>query len=558
MPKPTGVQRKHLKAPWGDNITQETFKGLNIHSIGLEPSIRNVPPPTGKPYDAKQKLERETLGKVENDMTRKLLKAVSEALNNQVRLPFRVSDFLKERKKGIPISSPGAFGTLTQQQTRLTMEKGPAVVTDEAGVPLVWYFPHFIGTGLHTNLMRCVTELARAYQPPPDDKTHDRRARAQKSEPCVGLASNAGYMTRSRMAGEDRSMEQDLNDNQQEQEISIDGFPCTMEEPIASTDEQPCPETYEELEGEVRLEGEHDLRPLISSEHPNTPSIPATPELSSYAPVAYYFSPGWSQTGMQYVRPIQMSLHFRNALDRGLDETIRLLEAKRLLDKQIALLTKIIQPSLSRSMEALRSHMSAVKGPTGTAVVNGWTSAFPCFGITINRVTPMHRDIKGISAGLDVIGVLGTFTEGGDLELPDLNLRLEWKPGCLGAFDGYDFRHMVHDWAGGSRVALISFCRKSTWDALKLSPKLTRPAVEDCQRELASAKKRRDITIEEAKRRLQTPTTEANNGGATKHRTLPPDVEDRPTHTTSRLTQSSLEGREENDNKRRKVGDVLP
>ncbi|KAF8595560.1 hypothetical protein BDV93DRAFT_403007, partial [Ceratobasidium sp. AG-I] len=76
-----------------------------------------------------------------------------------------------------------------------------------------------------------------------------------------------------------------------------------------------------------------------------------------------------------------------------------------------------------------------------------WTSPFPCFGFGINRQTLKHRDTSGLSGGMDVIGVLGDFT-GGTLSLQDLNAEFEWRPGCLGAFDGYDLTHEVLGWEG--------------------------------------------------------------------------------------------------------------
>jgi hypothetical protein len=184
-----------------------------------------------------------------------------------------------------------------------------------------------------------------------------------------------------------------------------------------------------------------------------------------------------------------MSLHFCNALeDQCLWETIQFLEAKCLFDKKIAFLTNIIHRSLSESLRELRAHMSAVKGPTNVSLINGWMSAFPCFGVGINHTSSLHRDSQGIQGGLDIIGVLGTFTEGGDLEFPDLNIRVEWRPGCLGAFDRYDFWHKVNSWTGGSCVALISFCQQTTWSVLDLDSTLSWPSITDCQDRLTSAK----------------------------------------------------------------------
>ncbi|CUA72101.1 hypothetical protein RSOLAG22IIIB_10081 [Rhizoctonia solani] len=490
MAKKPSQAKKSGKPSWTDQITPDIFHGLNINSTGREPSIRNRPPPTGKPYERKQKLARETLGKTENDMTKKLLELLSRALKNQVRLPFLLSEFEEERTKGIAVSTSGPFRGLEGQPKRLTIEKGPAVITDQAGVPIVWYFPHFIGTGLQDNLMKSITDLAQVYRPPSDTEIRDRRAGARKTEECLAPVSEARYMTRSRTVLADNLTDLKHADNQLNQEKTDESSPCTMEEPTFIPDDQPCPKAYRECIGEVRIASELDLGSSICE--PDTPAVSNQDNQLEFDPVAYYFSPGWSQTGMQYIRPIQMSLHFRNALDKALYETVQVLEAKRLLDKQIGRLIRIIHPSLSRSMEELRASMSSVEGPTGIAVTNGWTSSFPCYGIAINRTTGLHRDSKGVRAGLDIIGVLGSFVEGGDLEFPDLNLCLEWKPGCLGALDGYDFRHQVKDWSGGSRVTLISFCRESTWAALKLSPSISRPTIEECGNELMFAKGQRD------------------------------------------------------------------
>jgi hypothetical protein len=65
-----------------DDATAETFIGLNINSNGSEPMIRNAGPANGKPSERKQKEARETLRKVERDMTRSVLKEVSKALAN--------------------------------------------------------------------------------------------------------------------------------------------------------------------------------------------------------------------------------------------------------------------------------------------------------------------------------------------------------------------------------------------------------------------------------------------------------------------------------------------
>jgi hypothetical protein len=64
------------------DVTPGTFAGLNINSDGSEPITRNTSPPNGKPSECKQKEARETLKKVERDMTRRVLTGASIALAN--------------------------------------------------------------------------------------------------------------------------------------------------------------------------------------------------------------------------------------------------------------------------------------------------------------------------------------------------------------------------------------------------------------------------------------------------------------------------------------------
>ncbi|KAF8747146.1 hypothetical protein RHS01_11427 [Rhizoctonia solani] len=380
-----------------------------------------------------------------------MLDAVTKALNNTIQLDFYLSEFELQRTRGIGVHTAGVFKGLDKEPIRLTRSGGPAVLTDKAGIPILWYFPDFIGKGLQTNLMRTVASLASVYRPAPDSEICDRRTTLPQLVQDDQHSSKARYATRSQTSRAALHMPEDPEVHSTSQKEPIDFSPCTMEEPAYVQDNQLVPPAYEE-----------------------TPFQTTRGRACRFVPFAYYLSPGWSQTGMQYKKPIQMSVHLRGALLEATSETIAFLKAKRLFDKQIIQLTDIIQPSLSQSLRKLKAHMSAIQGPTGTTVTNGWTSAFPCYGVAVNRTTGMHRDSKGIRAGLDIIGVLGTFNSGGDLELPDLNLRLEWTPGVLGAFDG---AHI--------------FLRQSTWTALGLTPDVSRPTVAQCRGQLESAKERR-------------------------------------------------------------------
>jgi hypothetical protein len=206
-------------------------------------------------------------------------------------------------------------------------------------------------------------------------------------------------------------------------------------------------------------------------------------------------------------RPMDMSLQFKESLrPDSSQEMIAFLEGKRLLDFQLAHLTDIIHDSLGRSMRKVKAAMLKVRGPTSTVLENGWTSCFPCFGVGINRQTGIHRDTKGFSAGMDIIGVLGEFSggQGGKFKLQDLNVVLEWVPRCLGAFDGYDLTHEVLEWEEGYRVTLISFCRRSTWKGLGLETDVSRPTLPHVQANLTVARDEYRAIGEESKKKHHT------------------------------------------------------
>ncbi|QRV80749.1 hypothetical protein RhiJN_08764 [Ceratobasidium sp. AG-Ba] len=448
-----------------------------MNSDGTEPIIRHQPPPSGTQYESKRKMARETLKKVKNDMERRVLSFVEKAMANKVVLPFRMSDLVALRQQGKIGLGPdvGCLPALVRHATtKLEKKDGPRVVVDLDDTVVMWYLPDLIGTGLRTELLQATRKMSDGYLPPLDKEVKDRRAQQPtipKDNP-VGRSEN-GPLTRSRTSladaphlnsalGKPSQGSNAVDQSEEGEDLSED--PAVAPYPAQ---ELGILTRYVETDDEVRWTGgntadeepqEHSLK-ISQSSLPQSPVEP----LSTVPSLAYYFSPGWFQTGMQYIRPIAMSSHFRDALAPHCGrQTVAFLEAKRLFDGQLSYLTDIIHFQLAESMRK-----------------NGWTSAFPCYGVAVNRTSRLHRDGKGIRAGIDIIGVLGTFTEGGDLCLPDIKLEVEWGPGSVGAFDGYDLRHYVKPWKGGARVALISFCRRSTWSGLGLDCSLRRPTLSE-------------------------------------------------------------------------------
>jgi hypothetical protein len=184
---------------------------------------------------------------------------------------------------------------------------------------------------------------------------------------------------------------------------------------------------------------------------------------------------------------MNLSLQLRQALkSRSCQEALQFLKAKLELDHSVSHLTSILHWSLYQELKNLRSHMCRLPGSVQHAVNDGWASVFPCMAVGLNRTTRIHRDSQGFRNGLDIISVLGQFSDG-HLNLPDLGLKFEWEPGCLGAFDGYDLAHSVEPWDGSHRVTVISFCRSSSWRRLKLPLEVSAPSLEEAKKNLASA-----------------------------------------------------------------------
>ncbi|KAG8721965.1 hypothetical protein FRC08_008359 [Ceratobasidium sp. 394] len=216
------------------------------------------------------------------------------------------------------------------------------------------------------------------------------------------------------------------------------------------------------------------------------------------APSAYYWSAGWYGTGQENVADINVSVPFLKAMNNQQEQEVaHVQEARRIYDHIVRMLVKIIHGSLDECMRRLLHELEQDPGVVGQVAREGWTSSFPCVAFAFNRESGKHRDTNGLRHGMDVIGVLGSFV-GGPLKFQDLNMTVEWGAGCMGAFDGYDLTHEVLPWQGSHRIALISFCRSSTWRGLGLSHNATAPTLSRLVASLAEAKVTRKSAIAEA------------------------------------------------------------
>ncbi|QRV85661.1 hypothetical protein RhiJN_13679 [Ceratobasidium sp. AG-Ba] len=362
-----------------------TYTGLAVESNGTEPIIQHKTPALSSLCKSKRRGARETLGKVKNDMERRVLFCVKQAIDNKVVLPFRMRDLQTRRDQG---------------EIRLSTDVG--CLSELAGCGGTWLKAK---DGRQAALNRAVQSTVSLGKP---------------TDVTTGFEAN------------------EESDNSDGDLASIPRTLCYNNIP-----ETTSPTRYLETDDEVHLlDSDAEHHALLTAVEPikqHLESVAQDDDLRRVPPFAYNLTPGWFPTGQQYICPIAMSSHFKDALAPHCHaETIKFLAAKRLFDGQLGYLTNIIHHQLANEMRGLRASMSTVVGPTGVAVANGWTSAFPCYTVAVNRTSQLHRDSKGIRAGMDIIGVLGNFTKGGDLCLRDIDMEVEWIPGCVGAFDGYD------------------------------------------------------------------------------------------------------------------------
>lgn len=187
--------------------------------------------------------------------------------------------------------------------------------------------------------------------------------------------------------------------------------------------------------------------------------------------------------------PIQVSSGLGAALsNKSRAATVSFLESKRLLDKRIERVVKILHPGLAEIMAELKEKVLKAQGTAPSQVLeNGWTSPFPNYIVAFNRQTGVHRDSKGFENGMDFLILLGKFA-GGRLVLQDLNLKLDWKPGFFCALDGYTFTHRVERWEGRQRICLISFCHSSAFRGQKVNCVIPAPTAAGMGERLSKVK----------------------------------------------------------------------
>lgn len=136
-------------------------------------------------------------------------------------------------------------------------------------------------------------------------------------------------------------------------------------------------------------------------------------------------------------------------------------------DYKVNHMAQLLHPTLHDAVELAKTRISA-KREESARWVSRWHSVFPGLAVMENRTTGIHRDDNGAFFCADFLYLLGSFV-GGDLCLPDLDLRLEWLPGVACMFDGRTFSHEVARWEGTRRLCFSHYLWKTSMRDLKVT-----------------------------------------------------------------------------------------
>lgn len=89
--------------------------------------------------------------------------------------------------------------------------------------------------------------------------------------------------------------------------------------------------------------------------------------------------------------------------------------------------------------------------------------------ILFNRMSGIHTDSQDPHLAYAGLKIAGDFTSGGQLEIPDLDLRLRMLPGDFALIRGRVLKHGILPWDGGQRICIPHFTHTSLWRSVGLA-----------------------------------------------------------------------------------------
>ncbi|KAF8523824.1 hypothetical protein JB92DRAFT_3109802 [Gautieria morchelliformis] len=177
---------------------------------------------------------------------------------------------------------------------------------------------------------------------------------------------------------------------------------------------------------------------------------------------------GWHANGHPHEEPEASS---RTVLTQHTSCNL-LMELSELMSTNNAILGKL-DPDAHRMLTELRAAANQIGGSRSTLSVD--SSLYPCHALLYNCQTPEYLDEKDHPYMWATLHAFGTFTSGGEVEMPSLGLLIPFCPGDSIFIRGNVLPHKVRRWEGGQRISFTSFAHKSVLDAHSIRDPLFQP-----------------------------------------------------------------------------------
>lgn len=96
-------------------------------------------------------------------------------------------------------------------------------------------------------------------------------------------------------------------------------------------------------------------------------------------------------------------------------------------------------------------------------ILNDWSTPFQAISIISNRITPPHRDTKGVKRWMDILVAVGAYQTGW-LGLRGLGVKFDYAPGTVIAMPGRVLTHAAE--CDGDRACIAYYMRENVTDRL--------------------------------------------------------------------------------------------
>ncbi|KAG8780389.1 hypothetical protein FRC12_023097 [Ceratobasidium sp. 428] len=405
---------------------------LELDRLGVELWWQPEPEPGGKEADMPiKRVSNLVLEKLRNagDMRPQYKRnkcLLKMALKNIIILKgFYLEKFMSQSRP--PKIKNGKPFVKNAPEIVLTRKKGPCIVASEDGYILILYIPKYVQAESETLMRRTLEDFTDLVPPKRDTKCGDRRANFLTAPAKQVERDWAEYLG------------------------------------------EPAPDSEAEEE-----EGTWD------APYPNPDPFRAFPEETDQMdPAALHHCLNWIARGQQGRKPPVVSTELRAALANEAKSAAFLAHhvGRSLTDNSLNDLMRLFHPVFYHLLCQLRDKLFNAENPPPVSW-DAWSSIFSFQSIGFNRQTRMHRDPAGMHGGLDVLFLLGDHT-GGRMKWQDLNVKADWLPGDLCAFDGKVFSHGIEEWKGSKRYCFIYFVHRNVFSHFGLPSSCCFPSVSE-------------------------------------------------------------------------------